>query len=242
MTGNAKPLFSQIRAPEAPDFAPHIGALLKEASVKCTPDARSDLDSSLQLAWAESELTRVSRASPELFKQLEYSIKKTQALLRRLERYKHTHDIIFHLCAVGDGTVQFATVQEMIEKNLELPRNPPPLGGLPEDIPSNGIIAAINVQRMLDRLLREIARYKPNRKQGNQPEPNKFVIVARAAKFFRHYSTVEPTTYFHGPFARFCKRFYEVVTGEILSKSGLEKAIKEELKRPIFRTQKPQET
>ena len=240
MTGKPKPPLPKVRVPEAPDFAPHIGALLKEASVKSTPDARLDLDSILQLAWAESKLLRVPKASPELFKQLTNSIKKTQALLRKLEGFKHTHNIGFDLCPVGDGTVQFATVQEMKRgENLELPRNPPPLGDVPEQITT---IAAINVQRMLDRLLREIARQKPNRKSGNQPELDKRAIVARAAYFFRHYSTVEPTTYFSGPFAKFCKRFYEAVTGKSPSGSGLEKAIKEEIKRPTFRTQKLQET
>jgi hypothetical protein len=243
MTGNAKPLLPKIRVPKAPDFASQIGALLEEAGVKNTPDARSDLVSILQLAWAESKLTRASRASPELFKQLIQNIKKTQSLLRRLERFEHTQNIGFDLCPVGDGTVQFATVQEMKHgENLELPRSPPPLGGLPEQISSNGIIVAINVQRMLDRLLREIARYKPNRKRGNQSELDKRVIVARAAYFFRRYSTVEPTTYFDGRFAKFCKRFYEVVTGKTLSESGLEKTIREEVKRPTFRTQKSQKT
>jgi hypothetical protein len=185
----------------------------------------------------------MSQVSPELCEQLTESIKKTKALLRRLERFERVHDIGFDLCPVGDGTVQFSTVQEMKHgENLELPRNPPPLGGLPEQISSSGIIAAINIQRVLDRLLREIARYKPNRKQGNQPELDKRVIVARAAYFFRRYSTVEPTTYFDGRFVKFCKRFYEVVAGKTLSKSGLEKMIREEIKRPTFRTQKSQKT
>ena len=243
MTGNSKPPLPEIRVPKAPDFAPHIGALLEEASVKSTLDARSDLNSILQLAWAEFKLTRTSQASPELFRQLKNSIQKTKALLRKLEEFKHMRNIGFDLCPVGDGTVQFATVQEMKRgENLELPRNPPPLGDLSEQVSSNGTVAAINVQRMLDRLLREIARHKPNRKQGNQPELDKRVIVARAAYFFRHYSTVEPTTYFDGRFAKFCKRFYEVVTGKTLSKSGLEKMIREEIKRPTFRTQKSQKT
>jgi hypothetical protein len=144
---------------------------------------------------------------------------------------------------VGDGTIAFATGQEMMSgKPVELPRNPPPLGGRHFVLPPEGVVAAINIQRVLDRLLREMARLKPKRKRGNQKELGKVVIVAHAASFFRRYSTKKPTKYPYGPFVKFCRKFYEIVTGEPLSPGGLQKAIGIEVKKPTFGTQNPQKT
>jgi hypothetical protein len=227
-----------IRAPEAPDFAPHIDELLEKAGVTKTPNARSSLESYLHLAWADVRSERV-RAPPEDFKQLKDSIKKTQTLLRRLEKFQASSEIGCDFCPVGEGTISIAKFPQ----TLELPRNPPPLGPLPERIPPGGTTAAINRKRMLDRLLREIAHtHEPRRKRGNQQERDKFLVAAHARSFFRQFSTVEPTTYFNGPFAKFCRSFYEVVTGKTLSKSGLEKTIRKELKKPTLGTQKPQKT
>jgi hypothetical protein len=113
---------------------------------------------------------------------------------------------------------------------VAIPRNPPPLGSLPERAAPGSSIAAINRQRVLDRLRREIAHKKPTRKRGHQKELDKAIIVARAVSFFRRYSPLEPTEYWDGPCVKFCRRFYEVVTGVELRPSGLERQIKKELK------------
>jgi hypothetical protein len=231
---------AQITVPGAPDFAPHLEELLEKAGLTNTPDARSTLDSNLQSAWGEYQFERESergRAPPELFNQLESSVKKTRGLLRRLERFHRLRDIGVDICAVGEGTVDIASAREFIlEKDLVLPRNPPGLRSGPEQVPPGGTLAMISRKRMLDRLLRDIARFKRKRKQGHQRELDKAVIVAYAASFFRQFSTAETTTYFNGSFAKFCKKFYEVVTGEALTKNGLEKAIKYELKKPTLWT------
>jgi hypothetical protein len=159
--------------PGAPDFRPHIEELLKLTDVTSTPDARSSLVTQLKLAWVSSALehqSRERRPPTELVTQLETSIKKTQALLRR-----HPHpDIGFDVCPVGDGTVSVKTVRDLkFGATVELPRNPPPIGGLPEErVAPNGMLAAINIQRVLDRLLRKI---KPQRKKkrGGQEKGEK---------------------------------------------------------------------
>jgi hypothetical protein len=231
-----------VRVPGAPDFGPSIEKLLKVGGVTSTADARSSLDSNLQLAWVESR--RREQAPKGYFTQLEDSIEKTQRLLRRLAKFRSTRDIGFDVCPVGDGgpvgdgcpggdgMIAVVTAREMVlGKPVELPRNPPqlPPGG---DRFATDLVAAINRERVLDRLLREVARLKPKRKRGNQEERDKLVIVARAASFFREYSTVEPTTYFDGPFVKFCKGFYKLVTGETLGESGLVAAIRREVAKP----------
>jgi hypothetical protein len=93
--------------------------------------------------------------SADLFTQLTNSIKKTQSLLRRLEGYPRWHNIGCDLCAIGDGTISIKSTQElMTEGTIGLPRNPPPLGGLPE-VPASDTLAIINRRRVLDRLLRK---------------------------------------------------------------------------------------
>jgi hypothetical protein len=95
---------------------------------------------------------------------------------------------------------------------------------------------------MLDRLLRDIARYNPKRKRGHQQERDKLVIVARAGQFFRQYSPEKPTSYSLGPFAIFCKEFYEVVMREPPSGSGLEQHIKDEVQTPTIGAQMVRKT
>jgi hypothetical protein len=73
---------------------------------------------------------------------------------------------------------------------------------------------------------------KPTRKRGNQEELDKSLVVARAVSFLQRYSSEKPTTSFDGPCVKFCRHFYEIVTGLTLSPSGLEKPIRKELRRP----------
>ena len=224
-------------APDAPDFTPHIQELLELTGIAGTPDARKALDWFLQQGWVDSELERErgKPAPPELFKQLETSIKKTQKLLRRLGKFPPTRNIEFDMaCYVGEGTINVATWQEGME--LKLPRNPPPLVWCyPEPIPFGSTIAMINRQRVLERLLRQLDVFNPKRKRGGQRNLTNRAVVARAAHFFRQYSTAKLTTYPDGKFAIFCKRFYEVATGAPpLDDYALDTAIKTEVNNPTF--------
>jgi hypothetical protein len=172
--------------PGAPDFGPHLEELLTLAAITNTYDTRGDLDSNLQQAWAANEDERRSqkqRPAPELVSQLKDSITLTQRLLARFERL-HARDIHFIQAPVGEdeGTVNTATVRDMIlGSGPSLPRNPPPLAWLDHIV---GAGAAINTQRVLDRLLREVDRYAPKRKRGHQEERHKREIVFHAASFF----------------------------------------------------------
>jgi len=240
MTDDVKAPGPKICAPEAPDFEAHIPELLKEGCVQENAETRYVLDRELKLAWAEGDAKReLPQQSPSagLFKQLTDSIKKTQGLLRRLERYRQWHNIGFDLCAIGEGTISINSAQELMTGGaIGLPGNPSPLGGLPE-VAASDTLAMINRRRVLDRLLREIAHMKPTRKRGNQKELDKSLIVARAVSFLQLYSSEKPTTSFNGPCVKFCRRFYEIVTGVTLGPSGLEKQIRKELRRP----QRPQD-
>ena len=217
----------EIRTPGAPDFSPHIERLLKEANIRNTPDARSSLFSSLHLAWGDVQLERMyqkTRIPSILYRSLNNSIKETQRLLRRLEKLQ-LRGIDTDRCPVVDGT---ALTQ--------------PIVGWFDEVPPGATMVVFNRQRMLDRLLRDIARYNPKRKRGRQQERDKFLIVARASHFFRQYSPEKPTGYPNGRFAKFCKKFYEVITGDSPSGSSLEKLIRNEVKAPTIETQMTQKT
>jgi hypothetical protein len=235
MTDDVKASGPKISVPEAPDFEAHIPELLKKGCVRksAAAEAKYVLDRELKLAWAEGGLKRELQQKPpsaELFKQLTNSIRRTQGLLRQLEGHPQWRNIGFDLCAIGEGTISIESAQElMTEGTIGLPRNPPPLGPLPE-VAASDTLAMINRRRVLDRLLREIA-HKPTRKRGNQEELDKSLIVARAVSFLQRYSSKKPTTSFDGPCVKFCKHFYEIVTGVTLSPSGLDKQIRKELKR-----------
>jgi hypothetical protein len=221
-----------IRTVGAPDFEPHIEEMLKKAGIKSTPSARSSLVSYLHLTFADTdlELSRKRGAAEffeprDLLEQLDDSIEETQQLLQRLEKLPHLRGISKDRCAVVGGIV-----------------DPLPLKPWFDEVPPGASIVVIDRQRILQRLRRDIARHNPKRKRGWQREPHKVIVIARAASFFREHSTEEPTTYSGGPFVKFCRRFYEVVTGMPLRASGLQKLIREELKKPTFETQMPEET
>src|SRR5262249_28521116 len=138
----------------APDFSPHIEELLGLAGVANTPDARDSLDRCLQSAWGTNRLQclRGQSAPPELFRQLEGSIKKTQKLLRKLGMFPPTEDIEFDMrCYIEEGTITVATQKGLLHVT---PRDPPPLGAYfdLERIPAGATMATINRQRVLDRL------------------------------------------------------------------------------------------
>jgi hypothetical protein len=237
MSGDPKTL--EIRVPGAPDFAPQIEALLKKAGIKNTSAARSALESSLQLAWGDFHYERkhqIGQPSPELLKQLKNSIRKTRALLAKLEQFQVWNEIGCDFCPVDDLTVSIARVPQ----TLELRRNPPPLGHFPDQIPPHGLRAAINRKRILDRLVRELNHFYRKRKRGNQPEPDKDAIVTHAGIFFREHSPERPTAYFNGTFFEFCRSFYKVATGQLLRPESLAKAIRKEVTKPSLRTQMPQ--
>jgi hypothetical protein len=194
----------------APDFSPHLEKLLRLAGITNTPDSRDALDWHLQTAWAAIRLQnlRGQSAPPELFKQLENSIKKTQRLLRRLGTFPPTEDIEFDMhCYLEEGTITVAAEKGLVHVT---PRDPPPLGSYPELIPADSTRATINRQRVLDRLTRNLDRLKPKRKRHN---PTHQDVVACAGEFFRQYSAAKLTTYPGGKFVPFCKFFFEIVTG-----------------------------
>jgi hypothetical protein len=171
----------------------------------------------------------------ELLKDLEDSIRKTRQLLQRVEAFPGSRDVGCDFCPMGDGAFNITTVREMMLGGLELPRNPPPVRW-PQRAAPDELVAAINRKWILDRLLIEIRRHNKQRRQGGQKKPDQRAIVARAAYFFRQYANEKPTTYFDGPFYKFCRSFYGIVTGARLAPSGLEKAIKSEVKNPTIGT------
>jgi hypothetical protein len=211
-----------IIVPGAPDFTPHVEGLLKETGMSTNRNIRSHLETELKFAWVDYQLERDSkrgRVPRNLFNQLKNSIRTTQRLLRTLEGVQGFHKIGLDMCLVGKGTVNTETAQSMIRgKGLKL---------VPGNRSGETSVAIINRKDVLDRLRREIVRYA--RKKGRQPGPHKALIVARAACFFKENSNEKQTTHFDGPFVTFCRSFYEVATGETLSSSGLEKAIRKEV-------------
>jgi hypothetical protein len=229
-----------ITVPGAPDFSPHFEKLLKAAKAESTPASRTALNSSLQQAWGYFQCERRqqrSEATPELLTQLKDSIRKTLALLAKIGKCQEWEDVGFDHCPIDDVTISIAKFPNAVA----LPRNPPPLGRLPESVPPHEFRAGVNRKRMLDRLLREIDHLHRKRKKGHQKERDKAAVVAQAGFFFRQFSPAKPTSYFDGPFAIFCKRFYAVVTDKPLTGSSLDKAIREEVKNPAIATQILQE-
>jgi hypothetical protein len=230
MTGDPKAPGPKIVAPDAPYFEIHIPELLKEGDIEDSPLAKYWLGVELTLAWADGGARQeIQQKQPDadLFDQLTNSIEKTQRLLRKLEKFPQWRNIGCDLCAVGEGTISM-----MAGGTVAIPRNPSPPGSLPERAAPGSSIAAINRLRVLDRLRRDIAHKNPTRKRGNQKELDKSLIVTRAVSFFRQHSSAKPTTYFDGPCVKFCRHFYEIVTGVTLGRSGLQKQIRKELRRP----------
>ena len=187
------------------DFAPHIDELLKLAGVTSTPDARIILEGYLSLAWAgwDYERENKGRIPTELLKTLENSIRKTQVVLRRLKKYPLWQRFHFLSCPAGEGTVSL-----------------PPIA-------PDGMIAGINIDRMLDKLLREVARSK--RRRARPRGEGKRDMVDYACNFFHEHSTAKITTYPGGQFAIFCRRFHEVITGEHLDLDGLQAQIRKKV-------------
>ncbi len=226
--------------PEAPDFGPHVEELITTGGFADTPEIRSHLKLELELGWLDYELERQhGEPRSKLLDDIEFSVKKTRALLLELEKFGGTGNIIFDHCVVGDGTVAVVTAKDIYAKGFSLPRHSRPPESLFMRLPPGRSMAVINREQVLNRLLLDCARRKPGRKKperkrGRRRELDKRLIVARAAGFFRDHSTETPTTYFEGPFVRFCKGFYEVVTRKTLGPSALEKIIKEAVNDPNF--------
>jgi hypothetical protein len=132
-----------------PDFSPpRVLPLLKLANVKYTAEARTSLVAHLKIAWADVQLTRQAREQripQDLFESLNDSIKHTQRLLRRLER--NLPDIATDKWAVLNGRA--ITPGKMFD-----------------EVPLGATWVAFNRQQMLDRLLRDIARYNPTRSEA----------------------------------------------------------------------------
>jgi AAA ATPase domain len=224
---------------EAPDFGPQVKGLLEIGNLKDTPEIRSSLKFELELGWVDVEIEREHGIAPlDLFDDLEKSVEETRKLLMRFENYRNMRNIIFDHCVVGEGTVNVVTAQDLYARGYSKPRGSHPLPRVPERLPPNGSMAVINRERTLARLLRDLAYRKPRRKRGGQHELEKRYIVARAAGFFRAFSKDEPTDYAYGPFFKFCKKFYEVITRKTLSPNGLEKMLREAAKNPHFEPEK----
>ena len=220
MTNDVKARGQLFICGKAIDFEAHIPELLKMGCVKesAEPEAGYVLDHELKSACVNRFVKRELYEKPpsaDLFKQLTNSIKKTQGLLRRLSQWRKMD---WNIYLNGEGTVMILTLKRK--------------GGLPDQAVPLGHPVIIDRQRVLDELLREIDDMKPTRKQGNQEELDKYVIVARAVSFLQRYSSEKLTTYFDGACVKFCRRFYEVVTGVTLGPSGLVKQIRYELRRP----------
>jgi hypothetical protein len=226
-----KPL---LQVEGAPDFSSRLEELQRLANATDTLDSRATLDAALQLAWLnyQEELDKKKHPSSKLLKQLSKNIRKTESLLRRLEKFPRLGKIAFDLCPVGEGTIGVKTAREMILGETVSPGQPLPLTTRRVDIVDpEGSIAAINIHRVLERLQRETARH--SRSPGRARAEGKLAIVAYAADFFRRYSVLKLTSYSGGAFAKFCSRFFEVVTGESdAGGTALEAQIKLEVKTP----------
>jgi hypothetical protein len=220
------------------DFDPHIDRLLKLADVVSTEDAGLILRSYLALARTDWDLdigTRKARIPTNELVTLEISIKRLQMLLRKSEKYLGSHRIRFIHCPVGEGTVATQTFEPgKWGKTVPFPPDPlPPLHVWGDTVPHGGMIASIDIRRTLDRVLREIARAK--RSRARPREEGKRSIVAYAAKFFREYSAAALTSYPGGPFATFCRSFYEAATDlESRHLDDLQLQIRAEAKTPTF--------
>jgi AAA ATPase domain len=224
--------------PEAPDFGPQVKGLLETGNLKDTPEIRSSLKFELELGWVDVDIEREHGIAPlDLFDDLEKSVEETRKLLMRFENYGNMRNIIFDHCVLGDGAVNVVTARDLYAKGYSKPYGSQGSARVPR-LPPNGSMVVTNRERILDRLLRDLAYRKPRRKRGGQHELEKRYIVARAASFFRAFSKDEPTDYAHGPFFKFCKKFYEVITRKTLSPSGLEKMLGEAAENPHFEPEK----
>jgi hypothetical protein len=150
---------------------------------------------------------------------------KDKKITRSAPKATSFRDIGFDICPVGEGTIDVATGREqMLGRVLDLPRDPPSLGSLRFSINVNGTVAAINAQRVLDRLLLQIPEYK--KKRGRPNNLAEYHAVFQAAHFFAKYSTAALTEYPGGTFTEFCELFYEKVTGAAVEPGDLESQIK----------------
>src|SRR5262245_23952465 len=101
----------------APDFDPRVDALLKIAGIQSTAAIRSALVSHLQLAWGNFQYERKHQRQPssKLLTQLKNSIRKTQALLTKLEKFEVWGDINFDHTAVDNLTISIAEFPGQVE-------------------------------------------------------------------------------------------------------------------------------
>jgi hypothetical protein len=229
------------RYPDIPipgvDFKSHIHRLLKLADVVETEDVVANLNSCLGNARAHWDLgleTKKIRIPASLLKKLETSIRGLKGLLRSSENYLGSQRFRFIQCPVGEGTVATQTFESgKWGEIIPFPPEPLPPPDLHEKIPHGGMIAAINIPRTLDRMQCQIKIVKGRRARPR--EQGKRDVVAYAALFFHEHSTVEATSYPGGPFATFCRSFYEAVTGiENPDRDVLQTQIKAEVKKPTF--------
>jgi hypothetical protein len=212
-------------------FEPHINELLKMAAVKSDANARSALVNALQFAEAGCYLEGRSqdRAPSELVEQLEGSIKKTLALLRRITTHRYSRDLGFVMHPVGSGVIDIATVQEMIRgRTLDLPRHPS-ISDAELRFPSvaaDGMWAVINIEPLLRAVMIKLAK----RKRSQPKKLGKEETVFYAAQFFCLYSSIKPSNDPNNRFPKFAKRFYEAVTGNDIEPGRLDWQIRKVLK------------
>jgi hypothetical protein len=212
---------------------PHINDLLKIAGVE-SPEARCALEMSIQIAQADNHLARKSqegRAPPELFEQLEKSIKKTIALLGRLEKYPHSRDIGFEIHPVGGGIVDAATIREMIlqGRDLVVSRRPWTEHNDPRRLAVSGMVASVSVRNLL-LAFQATVRKSRKRKRGQPKKDDKMGVAFYAAGFFCLHSPHQPSSDFRNPFRDFAEQFYKAVTGIEVKSGSLDWQIREVLK------------
>jgi hypothetical protein len=195
----------------------HIDELLKIAGATNRVEVRSDLVNALRFAQAYSLLDRKlrQRAPRKLVEQFEESVRKTVALLGRLNTYPDSNDTGMVTYPVGTGVIDIATTREMmLGQTLSLPRQ---LAITDSELlffsaSADRMIAAVNIEPLLRGIVLRLARRKRRR---SQPEKlDKQAIVFYAYQFFSRHSRTKASTDPNNPFRRFVERFHAVVAGD----------------------------
>jgi hypothetical protein len=189
--------------------------------------AATTTDILLSLCVARDERNQILKKPPLkiLLDNLRNRIEELGDCFAELKRYDVPSDIAHPVHRIGDRVVDVLPAGVVLDASNDFQATSlTPIIGT----------ARINIQRLL-RSLYERVTDVPVTQHGGQPKPDKRMIVARAASFFRRYSTAEFTTYPSGAFPSFCRRFYEIVTGDThLDLEALQTQIKEEGKQPTF--------
>jgi hypothetical protein len=196
------------------DFEPRfVEKLPKRGDIRSTPEAKSELHQLLRAGWLFNKWERLSSPSPDRVQQLKNSISKTQKLLRGLTKFDHTRNIEADRVAGNFKQTRYVECDEATDATM----------------------VNINVHQVLERLQRRLDLYAPKKKPGRPIRQDYEEVIIRAALFFSEYSSAEATAHRSGAYFRFCKLFYEIVTGSSCRDYALESQIKAQLKNPYLR-------